>query len=169
MKGNGNIQLSGCPMWGNIKTLAAAGGGSESINLFQIRGSVDILALRAEVTTALSAGPLTAALFELWDSTAPVALTLNTGVLTSLAIGSIFSKNDIAGVIMNVLSPAVGAMAEHATQADILKAFRVIQKTAANTYLRLTYANGGGGAATGGFRPFVIWRPVSQDGLVIVV
>ena len=168
MEGFDNIQLSGCPMWGNIKTLAAAGGGSESINLFQIRGSVDILSLRAEVTT-VCANNLTSALFELYDSTAAVALTLNTGVLSLLPVGSIIEKMDIAAAVAVILSPAAGIMAEHTTELHVLKEFRVVQKTAANTYIRLTYANGGGGAATGGFRPFVIWRPVSQDGLVTIV
>ena len=169
MEEGNHVQLSGVPLWGNPKTLAAAGGGSESINLFQILGCVDILSLRCEVTTVLSAGPLTAALFELYDGAAAVALTLNNGVLTSRPVGTVFSKMDVAAVTMAVADPTAGALLEHATQMHTYKNFRVIQKTGTNTYIRLTYANGGGGAATGAIRPGLIWRPISQNGSVIPV
>jgi len=116
-----------------------------------------------------SAGPLTAALFELYDGAAAVALTLNNGVLTSLPVGSVFSKNDIAAVTMAIMNPTSGSMAEHATEKEFLKTFRLQQKTATNTYIRLTYANGGGGVATGAFIPGLIWRPVTRGGYVEVV
>jgi len=167
MDTNRDATIDAVAMWGNLKTLAAAGGGTESLNLFQIQGCVDIVSLRCEVTTVLSAGPLTEAHFELWDGAAAIDLTLNTGVLTSLPVGSIFGKGDAAGVIMGVLNPTAGAMLEHATEKLVLKEFRIMQKAATATYLRLTYTNGGAGAATGQVRPAVIWRPVSQNGLVI--
>lgn len=153
----------GFPLTGNNKTLAAAAAGSESINLFQVFGTVLIKQLWCDVITALYAGPLTAALFELYDSTAAVALTLNNGVLSSLGVGATFHKSAPAANTMAIVPVNVGSVAEHATEQHFCKEFVVAQKTGANTYIRLTYANGGAAPASGVIRPNAVWLPRSMN------
>jgi len=169
MEGGFPVQAFGAYLVGNQKTLAAGAGGTESLNLFQIIGTVEIEALMCEVTTALSAGALDAAHFEQHDGAAAIDLTLNTGVISSLGIGSMFFKGGLVGENFTVLDNAVGAFAEHAADLLVFKRFVVTKKLGAATYVRLTYHNSGGGAATGVVRPSLIWRPKSQDGLVLPV
>jgi hypothetical protein len=159
----------GFPMAGNNKTLAAAAGGTESLNLFQVFGTVLIKQLWCDVITALSAGALDTAQFDLYDSTAAIAVTKNDGVVSSLGVGSTFHKAGLYTATMLVVSNAVGALGEHASEQHLCKEFVVAQKSGANTYLRFTYHNAGGGAASGVIRPNLVWLPRSLNSYVAPV
>lgn len=157
---------------GLAKTLNLGGAGSQSFNLFQVFGQVEVESLCAEVTTAFAAG-LTPAYFEVWDNGASLstALTLAAGgVVSSIAQGSFFAKCDAATVALTVLDASVGtALAiEHATNHDIFKKFIVRQKSAGGvTFIRFTYT--AAGASSGVFIPQISFKTIGANSMVLPV
>lgn len=121
-----------------VITLAASGG-SESVNIFQLTNTVRIVSIHGFVETATTFTNCTAAQFDLWDSTAAVALTKNDGVLSGMAVGTFFAKNAAATVTMAVANNATGVLTEGASLSKAFAPFFITQKTGANTYVRFTY------------------------------
>ncbi len=117
----------------------SASGGTESINIFSLTGSVEVLKLYGEVTNADTLANLTAGNFNLWDGAVPIALTKNTGVLSGVGVGSLFLKNAVAANNWAVADNATGVLTEPAAGVKAFTPFVVTQKTGVATYIRMTY------------------------------
>lgn len=118
----------------------AADAGSESVNIFQLTGTVEIVGIHGFITDATTLTNLTGASLQLYDSAAAVQITKNDGVLSGLGVGTLIVKNAAATVTMAVASNAAGAVTESSTiPAQAFAPFFITQKTGANTYVRFTY------------------------------
>jgi len=122
----GGIQIS--------KTITlAASGGSESLNCFTLTGSVWVRQLWGVIQDATSFATCTAASFILYEATGPSTnqLTKNDGVLSAMAVGTVFAKVGLAGVTFGVLNNAAGAVLEPGAAGQIFSEFMVTQRTGA--------------------------------------
>lgn len=146
----------------------AGSGATENINLFQITGSVRVLALYGQVTAKTTLTNMTDCHWNLYDSTAAVAITKATTLTMSTAIvGSIVSKSSVATDVARFVSGSVGAVTESATLPETDYQCILTQKTAANTYIRWSYTTTDAPiAATMKF--YVIYLPINSGTLVAV-
>jgi len=112
---------------------------SASVNIFQLTGTVEVMQIFGSIATKTTLANLTAWYFDLYDSTASVPLTKNDGVLSAMAVGTIFYKNAAASVTMAIGNNAAWAMEEAATGVKAFMPFMITQKTWANTYIRFNY------------------------------
>lgn len=123
----------------NTITLSASAT-TESVNVFRIEGSVDILKLCARITDASTLTNLTAASFDLYDGTATVQITAATGVLSGMAVDTYFVKAGLAANAFDVNNNATCSLVEQTYEGSgIFSPFIITQKTGTNTYLRFTY------------------------------
>ena len=138
------------------------------IPVFQMIGSVKVVALFAIVTTALS-GNQTDAHFRLNDQTATLPLTkTTTAVMSSMPIGSMIAKRDLAANAAVVKSAAVGAIQEPTTIAQsTFTEVDVTQKTG-GVATNIEYGYTTTDAPSSGAIQFYCWFiPLSADGNVI--
>lgn len=149
------------------KALAlSANNTSASVNAFQLTGSVEIMKLYAVLTAKTTLANCTAARFELYDSTAAVVLTKNDGVLSNAGVGTVIAKNAIATTTFSKADSVAGALMEAATVGTYYP-FIVVQKVAANTYVRFTYTTTDA-PANAVLTVFAEWRPINGGTLVAV-
>lgn len=117
-----------------------ANAGAQSLNCFQVTGTVEICKLYALVVDTGTFVNCTGAHFETDDGAAQSDITKNDGVLSGMAVGTYMAKNALAAVTMAVANNATAVLTEQAADKEAFQAFVVTQKTAANTYIRFTYA-----------------------------
>ena len=111
-----------------------------SENIFQITETVQVFRLYAEITDASTLANLTAASFDLWDSTAAVQLTAAGGVLSGMGTGTYIFKSGLAANNFDVNNNVAGAVTEQTYEgSDIYSRVLLTQKTGADTYIRFTY------------------------------
>ncbi len=124
-----------------VVTLSVSGG-TQSLNCFQLTGTVEVLRLYAEITSAATLVNCTNVFFELYDSAASVDITKSVAgaVLSGLAVGTFLVKDAAAGVVLAVADNADGAVTE-GSSTKIFDQFFVTQKIGENTYVRLTYTS----------------------------
>jgi hypothetical protein len=122
----------------NEITLAASGG-SESLNIAQLTGTVEIVSIHGFISDATTLANLTGGSLQLWDSTAAVQITKNDGVLSGMAVGTLLVKNAAATDTISIANNATGVVTEAATLSKAFEPFFITQKTGANTYIRWTY------------------------------
>jgi len=115
--------------------------GTQSVNAFQVTGTVLIKKLYGFLTNAATLTNCTAAHFELDDGAAQVDLTKNDGVLSALPVGTFVCKNDLAAATMGIADCTNGALTEANADKEGFKEFLVTQKTGQNTYIRFTYTS----------------------------
>jgi hypothetical protein len=106
----------------------------QSLNCFAVTGSVQVLRLYGQITTATTLANCTAAQFDLYDGAATTAITKNDGVLSGMAVGTTFFKGAVNTTTMAVLSNATGAFSDLS-----FYPFIVEKKTGQNTFIRFTY------------------------------
>lgn len=115
---------------------------TQSLNCFQITGTVEVIRLYAEITTVTTLANCTNAFFELYDSTASVDITKSAAgaALSGMAVGTFMVKDAAVGTALAVANNVVGAVTEGSTT-KIYNEFFATQKTAADTYIRFTYTS----------------------------
>jgi hypothetical protein len=138
-----------------------------NVNVFQLTGSVEIFKIWGKIATKTTLANCTDVHFDLYDSTAAVALTKSTtGVLSAMAVGTIFVKNAPAATVITVADNVAGALTEPAANKAFYP-FIVTQKTGANTYIRFNYTTTDAPAnATATI--YVEYRPMGVGTLVAV-
>jgi hypothetical protein len=117
----------------------AASGGAESINMFQLTGTVEVVSIHGFVSEATTLANLTGGSLQLWDSTAAIQITKNDGVLSGMGVGTLLVKNAVAANTIAIADNAVGALTEGASLAKAFAPFFITQKLGADTYIRWTY------------------------------
>jgi hypothetical protein len=115
--------------------------GTQSLNVFQLTGTCEVMRLYAFVTDATTFTNCTAAFFELDDGAAQVAITKNDGVLSGMAVGTYMAKNALNTVTMAIANNATGVVTEQAADKRAFQTFIITQKTGQNTYVRFTYTS----------------------------
>ena len=108
-----------------------------SENIFQITGSVKLLAIYGVVTDA--ATNLTAGFLELYDGTNHPDITKDGIVLSGLAVGTAMFKTDLATAIFKLADNVGCVVSEAALDKKLFNECILTQKTATNTYIRFTY------------------------------
>lgn len=145
-----NTPLTDAPSMGSVNDFAHRGSGfkadkpitlnvnngTQSLNCFQVIGTVEIKKLYAFITDATSLANCTAAFFETDDGAAQVALTLNDGVLSGMGVGTFIAKTATAASTMSIANNAAGAIVDAG-----FSSFAITQKTTQNTYIRFTYTS----------------------------
>lgn len=113
----------------NSKTLTG-NSATVAVPVFHITGSVQVLALWGNITTALGANN-TAAYWRLNDQSAQANITLNTGTtLSAAATGAIIVKKGLAAAALTLLSAAAGDISEPTTLETLyFSPFVAVQKT----------------------------------------
>jgi hypothetical protein len=132
------MRRSGGLLLSKVITLSALGV-PQSLNCFQLTGTVVLKKLFGFVTTATSFATCTAAQFDLYDSAAAVPLTKNDGVLSAMPVGTFFAKAGLATATMAVGNNTNGVVNEAAAAGDFWSECAITQKTGANTFVRFTY------------------------------
>lgn len=115
---------------------------TQSLNCFQLTGTVEVLRLYGEITTTGTFTNCTNVFFELYDSTAFRDITKSGAgaVLSGMAVGTFIVKNAAKGTALVVANNATGIVTEGST-AKIFEQFFLTQKISANTYIRFTYTS----------------------------
>lgn len=142
-------------------TTLAVSNSTESLVMFTITGSVQILALWGEVTTVLSSN-VTAAHLRTDDQTAQVDVTLSSGVtLSSAPVGSIISRTGLVAGALTLKSNAAGAFQDATTAGNaVYTPFNLTKKTGAVTTLDFRYTSTNT-PASGAIRWNALWIPIS--------
>lgn len=115
----------------NSKTLVG-NNTTVAVPIFHVTGSVQILAIWGNITTALGANN-TAAYWRLNDQTAQSNITLNTGTILSAATaGAIIVKKGLAAAALTLLDATQGRVSEPTTlETPYFSPFVAVQKTGA--------------------------------------
>ena len=116
--------------------------GTQSLNCFQLTGTVEVLRLYGEITTTSTFTNCTNVFFEIYDSTATRDITKSGAgaVLSGMAVGTFIVKDAALGTALAVANNSTGMITEGST-AKIFEQFFLTQKTAADTYIRFTYTS----------------------------
>jgi len=150
----------------NSKTLSA-NNTTANVALFSVTGTVRFLKLYGIVTTVIGANH-TGAFFNLFDQTARVNITLNTGGLTlsALPVGTWFGKTGLAGAVAVAKTAAVGGIVEPTTlETLVYSEFIAVKKSTATTEIDYTYSTTDA-PTSGVIQFFVEYQPISADGAV---
>lgn len=136
--------------------------------IFNLTGSVQVLALYGVVTTVLSSN-ITAAFFRLNDQTAQPAISVATGTtLSSAAVGSVIARNALAATAITFINSSAGRITESsAVNLGFFSPFMLTQKTGAiqtDIEFRYTTTNT---PASGVIQFFLKWLPISSDAQII--
>ncbi len=125
----------------NQKTLTGNNTSGIAVPIFTVVGSVQILAIWGQVTTALGANN-TAAYWRLNDATAQSNITVNTGTtLSAAAAGSIIVKKDLASAALTLLSNSQERVSEPTTlETSYFSPFVVVAKAAVTTNIEFLYS-----------------------------
>ena len=107
-----------------------------SENIFQITGSVKLLAIYGIVTDA--ATNLTAGFLELYDGTNHPDITASGVTLSGLAVGTAMLKTGLVATTLT-LSDNVGCVVSESTFNKEFTECVLTQKVATSTYIRFTY------------------------------
>lgn len=117
-----------------------ANNASASVNLFEITGSVFIMALHAVVVDATTFTNCTAVHFDLWDGSTSVDVTLSPGpALSGLPVGAFMIKDEDVGSNLKVIDHSSQCQVTEPTAKELGLAFVVTAKSSGTTYLRLNY------------------------------
>lgn len=113
----------------NSKTLIGSNT-TVAVPIFHITGSVQILGIWGNVTTALGA-TVTATYWRLNDQTAQVNITLNTGTdISAAVVGGTIVKKGLAAAALTFLDAAAGRVSEPTTlETTYFSPFVAVQKT----------------------------------------
>ena len=135
-----------------------------SIATFTITGTVLVQGFWGIVTTVLSSN-ITAAHIRTNDSSATVDVSLNTGVtLSSLAVGSLISRNALVSGALASLSASQTRFADPGAAAQpYLIPFVLMQKPATTTTLDFRYTTTNN-PSSGVILWNALWIPLSADG-----
>lgn len=152
----------------NSKTLTGSAT-TVATPIFRCTGSVLVLALYGEITTALGASH-TAAFWRLNDQTAQVAITLATGTtLSAKAAGSLIVKKGLVGAALVLLDNAAGVISEPTTLETLFfSPFAMTKKTAATTDIEYVYTTADT-PTSGAIQHVVQYVPLSGDGALVAV
>ena len=125
----------------NSKTLVGNNTAGIAVPIFTVVGSVQILAIWGQITTALGVNN-TAAYWRLNDGTAQSNITVNTGTTLSAApIGSVIVKKDLASAALALLSSSQERVSEPTTlETSYFSPFVVVAKTAVTTNIEFLYS-----------------------------
>jgi hypothetical protein len=158
-------RAGGLMVWKDL--VLAANNATASMNAFQLTGSVIVKKLWGVVTAKTTLANLTAGSWDLYDSTAVVQLTANDGVLSGVPVGTVIAKNDHNTVTFAKGSSAAGVIIEPNTE-RFWNEFVMVQKAAANTFVRFTYTTSDAPIAAT-LTVFCSYVPLSSDGALVAV
>lgn len=149
----------------------AANNTTANTALFAVTGAVNIRMLFGEVTTVLGSN-ITAAYYQIDDQTATPDISLASGTtLSAAAVGSIITRNSVAGVAITLDDASAGRVRDPvaATAPDTFMPFNVIQKTGSVlTTINFVYTTTNT-PTSGVIRHNIGWYPLSDNGNVAAV
>lgn len=124
----------------NSKTLTG-NNTTVAVPVFHVTGTVQVLALWGNITTALGANN-TAAYWRLNDQAAQVNITLNTGTtLSAVTAGSTIVKKGLATAALTLLNNSSGVISEPTTlETPYFSPFVAVQKSGATTDIEFVYS-----------------------------
>lgn len=116
--------------------------GTQSINLFQITGTVQILKIYGFITAKTTLTNLTGAHLDVYDGTIDTDITKASpgATLSGMAVGTYFAKTGLASVDLAVSNNATTIVAE-ATGNKLFSESEITQKLSTNTFIRFHYAS----------------------------
>ncbi len=156
---------------GLVSTTSAAlivNGTTGSNIIFNLTGSIKVLALYGVVTTVLSSN-ITAAHYRLNDQTAQPAISLATGTtLSSAAVGSVIMRKALAATALTFIDSAAARITESSAVNLLFDSpFVLTQKTGGvQTDIEFRYTTSNT-PATGVIQFFLKWLPISADAQII--
>lgn len=113
---------------------------SANVNVFQLTGTVNILALHGEIVTATTLTNCTSVYFDLWDGTNSTAITKTTGAsLSGYAAGGFMIKDSDSATALSTVQNNQARVKEAGTGARLFNEFLCTQKASTNTYIRFNY------------------------------
>lgn len=136
--------------------------------IFNLTGSIQVLALYGVVTTVLGSN-ITAAHYRLNDQTAQPAISLATGTtLSSAAVGSVIMRKALAATALTFIDSSAARITESsAVNLGFFSPFVLTQKTAAvQTDIEFRYTTSNT-PTTGVIQFFLKWLPISNDAQII--
>lgn len=138
--------------------------GSQAV--FTVTGTVLVYGIWGEVTTVLSSN-ITAAHLRLNDQTTTSDITLATGVtLSSLAVGSVVTRNALVSGALAAISASQGRFADPgAAGQPYLIPFVAMKKPGATTTIDFRYTTTNN-PASGVILWNALWVPLSADGAI---
>ena len=117
--------------------------GAQTVNVFQVFGSVRIINQWARITEVTLMDNVTAVYATLYDGTTTTNLTANGIALSNLGVGTFFTKEKDVTNTYSLLSGATSGVLETTQDKNIGRPFTVNQKNGANTYIQLNATAGG--------------------------
>jgi len=122
----------------SVEKTIAGFAGAQSINLFQLTGSVELRAIYGVFTDVTNVATLTGASFDLRDNAATVQLTSAAGTaLSGAGLGSLFAKEAGAATAVAFNNSTAARYSESAFNRAFVGGL-LTQKAGQNTFIRLT-------------------------------
>ena len=124
-----------------IEGTLSANNTSETINLFKVTGTVEIIDAYGEITDATTLTNMTGCYFDLWDGTTAVEITDSAGgaTLSGAPVGSMILKTGDSSNIATVVLADQCRVTEADSSKKTHHPFVITQKNGANTYIRCHY------------------------------
>ena len=142
--------------------------GTQSLNCFEVTGTVRVSRLYAEIIDTTTLTNCTAAFFELDDGVVQSAITLNNGVLSGMVVDTFMAKTATSGVVLSIANSATGVITEPAAGKNAFQRFFATKKRGANTYIRFTYTSTNT-PIDAQIRVYVEYKGMGDDGALAVV
>jgi len=117
----------------------SASAGANTVNVFQLEGTVRVTEQVAEITEVTTLTNCTAVYATLYDGTNTVNLTADGATLSGLPVGTVFTKDKDVTETYSVLDASQCRVNEVVDDKKIGKPFTITQKNGANTYIRLHF------------------------------
>jgi hypothetical protein len=120
------------------KSVTLTGNGASTENLFQVTGTCQVKMLFGFCTEATDSTTLSNFKWELWDSTAATNITGTVNASGAVAGALVYKEALLVGAAV-FANPTTGLVVEPAANKKTFEPFIAMQKTGANTYIRLSY------------------------------
>ena len=160
-----NVPVMYDGLWQVATQTLSANNTTAATPIFRVTGTVQVLALYAVVTTAISSNA-TAAYWRTNDQTAQVAISLATGTtISALPAGSILTRKSLVSVALTADSAAAAKVIDPvaATAPAVHMPFCVVQKTGGvQTDIEFVYTTTNT-PASGVLQHWVRWLPLTSD------
>lgn len=140
---------------------------TETINIFKITGSVEIIDAYGEVTDATVLNNLTGCYFDAWDGTTAIEITDSAGaVLSGAPVGSMILKTADSSQIATVVLADQVRVTEADTSKKTHHPFIVTQKNGADTYIRCHYTTSDA-PINAKVKFYIVYRPKNGGSAVV--
>ena len=141
--------------------------GAQSLNVFQVTGSVIVTDQYAEIKATPTLTNCTNVYADFWDGTLAQDLTANGIVLSGVPVGTMFTKDKVAASTYTLCDASTGCINETTGDRKVGRPFTVTQKFGADSFIRMNLTTTDNPIDFTVYLEFR-WRPINGGNLVLL-